>query len=1420
MSSNGIIRLSLLRAVALLLVFSGLVALEVSFAPPARAGTVSTLLAPTTVHADGAELVWTRYTLAAGESFASYEVHRSTVAAFTPSGTTRLTIIRDHDATRWRDTTARPSTAFSYKIVSNGLVSNERRVTMAANDRTIKILQPDSASGQASYILRHSAAAACLNDWNYGSSTNLRVGTSISGYTHRPVLRFDLRDIPARSTVVSATMTLSYSATANPATAVNVHRLLQPWEEGTNTGQCGVGGVSWNEIERGVKWKTGGAAYDAVVDYQLPAKARTTAGADQYPVTNLVKKWVDGAPNHGLLLKIPTDVPPSTTANPWFDYSSDDSATASARPKLQVEYIDLSKATGPRATVVSPAQGSIVRGTVALTASAGDDQRVDRVEFFIDGAATPVATDTSPPWSGTWNTTTATAGTHTITVRATDDVGQQKTSGGRTVTVDNSAKPTLVSLTVPAAGASLANTVTMNGAASDDGGVTLVEFYVDDHVVGTDTVAPYSVSWNTLDPAYPALDGSHQLKVRAYDAGGQWTDSSVVTVSTVNTNGSKYKASFDLNQLGPSDDPFSVPPLNAGNELAVPFDAYSGSTTLRTLASDPVPTTYPGGPVESIAGPDSAAADGGTVGGGGTVDANTIYVPPPNKPKSVNAFQCEVTVTNNSTVAWKGDELQLWYRWYTADGTILFEGTGTDYFPQTVQPGQSKRIPITVEPPALPQGIDMSQVRLRFDIVDYASTAPNKWFAGRGNPPVDNPVVVNRLLEGNLGLERYWQYEGDEAGAGMATLTNVSNGNMLLRWSPFFAPGRGLATMLDLTYNSLEDHSKSPAGNNVSLSISGLNRFGEPLDIHPNHADTISGKSNKYVVLTDGDGTTHKFTGVTNTDGTTTWTEPPGVNLYLRSTTDPNPARRWALTRPDNVTFFFDPDGYPTPWSTATATRSPSRSRAHRRARTPGGPKKRITKVTDAAGRTFAIDYFSKAEAKKAHVRGKIQRIMDHSGSRWTSSTTTTATCASSSSAAAPRRTATHWPIGRSSSPTRRPTAPDRPSPTPPCASIRTRTRRTSPRGSTACATPRCRDTVRVLRAGLGPAAVEIEEPDEPQRQRHGCTSANTAPSRYDIATRRTTVDAPLTRDTDYLYDTGGKVTSIVDPREQTTQLQWSADLKVTKLTEPGGRFDLVRLQPQRLPADGDRSAQQHDRADIHQPPTRRRDALGHWSLLATVTKPRGTASATVGDYQWRFTYDAAGNIDLVTDPSRLRLQLRLEPAPAPRLRAPSSRVTDPERPASPPSTTTPPGSRAGSPTPITESSELGYDVDGLMVWMQDANHTGGRPAGLARAAYRTYFDYDTFHRLGRQSSPKSTQFDRGRMIWSSAPTIDANDNIVRQIDPHYGGTVDDGEDGPTRTARFDAMDQLIEQANPDKTVDPAGERTVRVGCGGPDRPA
>ena len=97
-------------------------------------------------------------------------------------------------------------------------------------------------------------------------------------------------------------------------------------------------------------------------------------------------------------------------------------------------------------------------------------------------------------------------------------------------------KPPAVSLTAPAAGASVSGTVTLAATASDNVGVVGVQFRVDGNSLilpdGTtqDKTAPYGVSWNTTTVA----NGSHTLTAVATDAVGN-TKTSTVTVTVDNT---------------------------------------------------------------------------------------------------------------------------------------------------------------------------------------------------------------------------------------------------------------------------------------------------------------------------------------------------------------------------------------------------------------------------------------------------------------------------------------------------------------------------------------------------------------------------------------------------------------------------------------------------------------------------------------------------------------------------------------------------------------------------------------------------------------------------------------------------------------------------------------------------------------------
>lgn len=224
--------------------------------------------------------------------------------------------------------------------------------------------------------------------------------------------------------------------------------------------------------------------------------------------------------------------------------------------------------TPPTASITSPTGGT-VKGTVTVNASASDDSgTVSQVAFFVDDIQVGAA-DTTSPYSFSWNTATASNGTHTLTVKATDPSGNVGTSASVVVTVDNSA-PT-VSLTAPANGATVSGTVNLSATASDNIGVTSVEFYRGSTLMASDSTSPYSYSWNTSAVA----NGSYVLTAKAYDAAGNVTTSSNVTV-TVN------------NVVAPPPD--TTPPTTSITSPANGSTA-SGTVTVNASAADAVGVT-------------------------------------------------------------------------------------------------------------------------------------------------------------------------------------------------------------------------------------------------------------------------------------------------------------------------------------------------------------------------------------------------------------------------------------------------------------------------------------------------------------------------------------------------------------------------------------------------------------------------------------------------------------------------------------------------------------------------------------------------------------------------------------------------------------------------------------------------------------
>ncbi|MDO8336412.1 MAG: Ig-like domain-containing protein [Candidatus Saccharibacteria bacterium] len=128
-----------------------------------------------------------------------------------------------------------------------------------------------------------------------------------------------------------------------------------------------------------------------------------------------------------------------------------------------------------------------------------------------------------------------------ISTTLTDAQIRSNPPPGFTTTTDN---PPTVSITSPANGVTITagTSVSINASATDDKGISKVEFYIDGALkTPADTTLPYTYPWNTT-----GLSGSHTTYAKATDTTGQVTQSAIVTI-TVNLTTTKIG---DLNNDG------------------------------------------------------------------------------------------------------------------------------------------------------------------------------------------------------------------------------------------------------------------------------------------------------------------------------------------------------------------------------------------------------------------------------------------------------------------------------------------------------------------------------------------------------------------------------------------------------------------------------------------------------------------------------------------------------------------------------------------------------------------------------------------------------------------------------------------------------------------------------------------------------
>jgi chitodextrinase len=179
----------------------------------------------------------------------------------------------------------------------------------------------------------------------------------------------------------------------------------------------------------------------------------------------------------------------------------------------------------PTATIQTPvANEEFIAGEVInILATAEDtDGDVEFVDIFI--GSVKIKTDSIAPYTYDWQT--AAAGTYTIKVQATDNLGVTGVQNSINVIVNGNNAP-LVSITNPMNNSTYFDTEELSisvNASDTDGEVKSVVMYADDALLGTDTIAPYEFSW------LPVI-GEHHFVAIAVDNLGKTTVSDTIRIT-------------------------------------------------------------------------------------------------------------------------------------------------------------------------------------------------------------------------------------------------------------------------------------------------------------------------------------------------------------------------------------------------------------------------------------------------------------------------------------------------------------------------------------------------------------------------------------------------------------------------------------------------------------------------------------------------------------------------------------------------------------------------------------------------------------------------------------------------------------------------------------------------------------------------
>ncbi|SET64787.1 Ig-like domain (group 3), partial [Nitrosomonas marina] len=204
----------------------------------------------------------------------------------------------------------------------------------------------------------------------------------------------------------------------------------------------------------------------------------------------------------------------------------------------------------PTINIASPASGT-VSGTIPVNFNSTDNVGVISVDLYVNGQL--LGKNTQAPFNFTFDTTTVSDGSYTLTAHAFDEAGNKGVSANVTVTVQNAVAEStdkeapIVTVASPSPGAEVSGTTRVEFETFDHVGIVRVELYANDVHVGSSTNAPFSIDWDTTQ----SVNGYGYLQAYAYDAAGNKGVSFYRNITVSNVSASDTTApvisSFNLN---------------------------------------------------------------------------------------------------------------------------------------------------------------------------------------------------------------------------------------------------------------------------------------------------------------------------------------------------------------------------------------------------------------------------------------------------------------------------------------------------------------------------------------------------------------------------------------------------------------------------------------------------------------------------------------------------------------------------------------------------------------------------------------------------------------------------------------------------------------------------------------------------------